>query len=255
MAYPLVARASHSELPAHTGSSSSNSSFITSDAVESCGSISLRFARVEGSSLEEKMSFLAEQRERELNRCEAFAREVEEAMEREISARFGRNRCGYHSAASPASSHPISPRYADASCPTSLPSPSQPCVGRPSRFHRDSVKPAHVHLRHVSADRIPDLQQGQQPAERMAMGNLGPAERQHTQPASGIMPASPSWFADLSYYGTVSPSGAHTGRNNRGRQPRRDAAGNFKLRTAGRFSNEEAWKAAEEASKRRTQSM
>ena len=228
MASLQLARASHSEIPAH-----SSSSFITTYGP---GSSSLRFATVEGSSLEEKLSFLAEQRERELNRCDAFAREVEEAMEKAINARLGENRssCGYHSAVS---------------CPASIPPPNQPCSG---------VMPGPSHLRHVSAGITPELRPRQQTSS-LEMNSLGVAER-HTRSMSS-MPASPAWLADLSYYESASPAPASVPRSHSSRHTRKAASNTSRTvrgRTAGRMTGEDSSEmrmTVRQPSRRRAHSM
>ena len=245
--------------------------FSTRDSIaELCyhspdSSMAVRFASVEGSSLEEKIAFLAEQRERGLDRCEAFAREVEGAMESEMRRRF----CGtdYHddihhgipavrqsafSGASPRCGSPFDANTATASTLTLLPRPNTVSTS-------NEMVPRQTRHRPLSMDSIPELQQ---PRPRCGIGRPKSADCQHhddnncspksvmrtltsearcavkstssdTPGAAGAI--SPSWLADLKYYEGTSPTDTH-GRNS-GKERRRatfGASGGIPLQVQGR---------------------
>ena len=205
-----------------------------------------RFTRVEDSSLEEKLTFLAEQRERELDRCEAFARQVEEAMEREISATvtFGRSHGDNQSASSPAVQYLASPYHSDVSWHVSHPSLNQSCPSTPSPFHgRHSEMPTQLvegcHIRHMSADGFPDLHDGQQRKAAVRLTHSLAGCDCHRQSVLST-PASPAWLADLSFYESVSPRQRHnTSRRTRG--------------TSGRTVQSRTWRTATHEEERQKQ--
>ena len=128
-----------------------------------------RFASVEDSSLEEKLSFLAEERERGLDRCEAFAREVEESIEREVrrmKARHGVHRHSasdqWHFPATLASPQRASPSHAEG---TSFRAPPQEHGGAPSNdsmLHRS--RPRRVCTRATGTN--PEAQQSRLEGEQ-----------------------------------------------------------------------------------------
>ena len=185
--------------------------------------------------MEEKLTFLAEQRERELSRCEAFAREVEEAMEREISAQLGSYHCSAsespafdgespHPASLTASGMPV--RRSDADCPASL--PSEQFAG--SRALTNGEMPAHTacgshHLLHARASSFPELQHlGGQLHLAVTADERSPVLWRRTRSATDTADSvAPAWLADQSYYASALPSRFH--RCNRDRRTRKGAPG------------------------------
>ena len=153
---------------------------------------SARFASVEGSSLEEKIAFLAEQRERGLDECTAFAREVEETIEKEIS--MMRARCGgdrlsvnrhrqHHG-------DPHNCGYDGAEDGEDHPGGAPPAV---AMFHASSCLPdahstSHTHETHHQAD------------DATAAEVLHPSCE-----LSEIDSASCQWVKDMRYYGSTLP--------------------------------------------------
>ena len=213
----------------------------TASRPASGGRIRVRFATVEGSSLEEKLSFLALHRERGLGCCEEFTREVGEAMERERRRRAScpsiGNASGHGSQTAPDSTSSctsespqcMSPFDADAACNSTLAphTPSRTYGKAPS----NAVVPCQSYRRRISMDSIPELQQLRRGWPEMAEfqhqdshGSLnGPAlemrmpssdvQGTHTGSSNGAAGAadaiSPSWLADLRYYECISPAGSH----------------------------------------------